>query len=180
MRTTASLLTSSNGNIFRVTGPLWGNSPVPGQFPAQRPVMRSFHVFFELCLNKRLSKQSWGWWFETPSCPLWRHRNESPAPLCHAVTEWKTSWSIASHTCWPTWLRVLISDICGRFCAEIFYTQNALFGFISANISDWLITSSYSLAKNYNKIISKVAPHTNVTLVFHLKWVCGAVQWISV
>ena len=52
-----------------------GNSPVPGEFPAQRPVTRSFDVFFDLRLNKRLSKQSWGWWFETVSCPLWRHRN---------------------------------------------------------------------------------------------------------
>ena len=52
-----------------------GNSPVPGEFPAQRPVTRSFDVFFDLCLNKWLSKQSWGWWFETLSCPLWRHCN---------------------------------------------------------------------------------------------------------
>ena len=52
-----------------------GNSPVPGEFPAQRPVTRSFDLFFHLCPNKRLSKQSWGWWFETPSRPLWRHRN---------------------------------------------------------------------------------------------------------
>ena len=52
-----------------------GNSPVPGGFPAQRPVARSFDVFLDLCLNKRLSKQSWGWWFETPACPLWRHCN---------------------------------------------------------------------------------------------------------
>ena len=57
-----------------------GNSPVPGEFPAQRPVMRSFAVFFDLRLNKRLCKQSWGWWFETLSRPLWRHRNE---PLYH-------------------------------------------------------------------------------------------------
>ena len=42
-----------------------GNSPVPGEFPAQRPVTRSFGVFFDLCLNKRLSKQSWTWCFET-------------------------------------------------------------------------------------------------------------------
>ena len=54
-----------------------GNSPVPGEFPAQRPVTRSFDVFFDLHLNKRLSKQWWGWWFETPSCPLWRHCNVS-------------------------------------------------------------------------------------------------------
>ena len=53
-----------------------GNSPVPGEFPKQRPVTRSFDVFFDLRLNKWLSKQSLGWWFETPSRPLWRHRNE--------------------------------------------------------------------------------------------------------
>ena len=52
-----------------------GNSPVTGEFPSQRPVTQSFDVFFDLRLNKRLSKQSWGWWFETPSCSLWRHRN---------------------------------------------------------------------------------------------------------
>ena len=52
-----------------------GNSPVTGEFPSQRPVTRGFDVFFGLLLNKRLSKQSWGWWFETPSCSLWRHDN---------------------------------------------------------------------------------------------------------
>ena len=52
-----------------------GNSPVHGEFPTQRPVTRSFDVFFDLCLNKRLSKQSWGWWFETLSRPLWRRCN---------------------------------------------------------------------------------------------------------
>ena len=52
-----------------------GNSPVPGEFPARRPVTRSFDVFFDLRLNKHLSKQSGGWWFETLSRPLWRHRN---------------------------------------------------------------------------------------------------------
>ena len=56
-----------------------GNSPVPGEFPTQRPVTRGFHVFFDLRLNKRLSKQSWGWWFETLSRPLWRHRNVKPS-----------------------------------------------------------------------------------------------------
>ena len=69
------MMTSSNGNIFRVTGPLCGEFTGPGEFPTQRPVTRSFHVFFDLRLNKRLSKQSWGWWFETLSCPLWRHGN---------------------------------------------------------------------------------------------------------
>ena len=47
-----------------------GISPVPGEFPAQRPVTRNFDVFFDLRLNKRLSKQSWGWWFDTLPRPL--------------------------------------------------------------------------------------------------------------
>ena len=58
-----------------------GNSPVPGEFPTQRPVTRSFDVYFDLRPNKRLSKQSWGWWFETQSRPLWRHRNDLEIPL---------------------------------------------------------------------------------------------------
>ena len=49
---------------------------VTGEFPSQKPVTRSFDVFFDLRLNKRLSKQSWGWWYQTPSRSLWRHCND--------------------------------------------------------------------------------------------------------
>ena len=52
-----------------------GNSPVTCEFSAQKPVTRDFDVFFDLHLNKRLSKQSWGWWFDAQSRPLWRHCN---------------------------------------------------------------------------------------------------------
>ena len=58
-----------------------GNSPVPDEFPTQRPVTRTFDVFLDLRPNKRLSKQSRGWWFQTPSRPLWRHRNTIKAAL---------------------------------------------------------------------------------------------------
>ena len=68
-------MTSSNGNIFCVTGPLCGEFTGPGEFPSQRLVMRSFDVFFDMRLNKRLSKQPWGWWFETSSWSLWRQCN---------------------------------------------------------------------------------------------------------
>ena len=51
------------------------NSPVTAEFTAQRPVARSFDVFFDLRLNKWLSKQSWGWWLETPSRSLLRQCN---------------------------------------------------------------------------------------------------------
>ena len=70
-----SMMTSSNGNIFRVTGPLCGEFTGPGEFPPQRPVTRSFDVFFDLRLNKRSNKQPQGWWFETPSWSLWRQCN---------------------------------------------------------------------------------------------------------
>ena len=63
-----------------------GNSPVTGEFPAQRPVTRSFNIFFDLRLNKRLSKQWWGWWFETPSRSSWRH--------CHGIGNSTWHWSI--------------------------------------------------------------------------------------
>ena len=49
-----------------------GNSPKASK--------QSFDVFFDLRLNKRMSKQSWGWWFEMLSRPLWRHRNEKTIP----------------------------------------------------------------------------------------------------
>ena len=81
-----------------------GNSPVTGEFLAQRPVTRSFDVFFDLRLNRRLSKQSWGWWFETPARSLWRHRN---AKWFHAMTS--------------TWLMVVLIGI---VCIAIECTVN--------------------------------------------------------
>ena len=79
-------MTSSNGNIFRVTGPLCGEFTGPGEFPTQRPVTRSFDVFFDLRLNKRLSKQPWGWWFQTPSWSLWRQSNAYTTTTKHHTT----------------------------------------------------------------------------------------------
>ena len=65
-----------------------GNSPVTGEFPSQRPVMWSFDVFLDLWLNEQFSKQSWGWWFETPTRSLWRHCN-----AIFDVTGTKVNWS---------------------------------------------------------------------------------------
>ena len=62
-----------------------GNSPVSGEFPTQRPMTRSFDVFFDLRLNKRLSKQPRGRWFETLSWSLWRHRNVYSTAVIHVL-----------------------------------------------------------------------------------------------
>ena len=50
-----------------------GNSPPTGEFPSL--MTRSFDVFFDLRLNKPLSKQSRRRWFQTPSRSIWRHCN---------------------------------------------------------------------------------------------------------
>ena len=67
-----------------------GNSPVTGEFPSQRPVTRTFDVFFDLHLYKQMSKHSWRWWLETPSGSLWRH--------CNAYDYWyNTSYFCSGH-----------------------------------------------------------------------------------
>ena len=85
-------MTSSNGSIFRVTGPLCGE--FTGEF-SQRPVTRSLDVFFDLRLNKRLSKQSRPRWFETPSLSLWYH--------CNGARGFK--WVLWSTICYRQWCR---------------------------------------------------------------------------
>ena len=62
------MMTSSNGIIFRVTGPLCGELTGPGEFPTQRPVTRSFDVFFFICVRIN------GWVNNREACDLRRHR----------------------------------------------------------------------------------------------------------
>ena len=60
-----------------------GNSPVTGEFPPQRPVTRSFDVFFDLHLKKRLSKQSRGWWLSGVPDYFGRNKISSGGDLSH-------------------------------------------------------------------------------------------------
>ena len=111
-----AMMTSSNGDICA------GNSPVPGEFPTQRPVTRSFDVFFDLRPNKRLSKQSWGWWFEMLSHPLRRHRN---AIFCGRhkfpwLDHWRTSWLVSSY---PKSLTKSPEQLAPRITSSNFYQQ---------------------------------------------------------
>ena len=83
------MMASSDGNIVLVTGPLFaGNSTITGEFLSQRPVTRSFDVFFDLYLNKRLSKQSRHRWFETS----WRHYDVTVIPLLQRSAAVRWSW----------------------------------------------------------------------------------------
>ena len=78
-----SMMTSSNGNIFRVTGPLWGKFTGRRVLPHTKASDAELWGFFNLRLNKRFSKRSWGWWFETQSRSLWRYYN---AKRCIKIT----------------------------------------------------------------------------------------------
>ena len=69
------MMMSSNGNIVRDTGHLCGEFTGPRWIPRTKARDAELWYFFDLRLIKRLSKQSWGWWCETLSCPLWRHGN---------------------------------------------------------------------------------------------------------
>ena len=71
------MMTSSNGNIFLVTGPLWGEFTGHRWIPLTKASDAELWCFLSSVPELRLSKQSWGWWFETPSCSLLRHRDES-------------------------------------------------------------------------------------------------------
>ena len=90
-----------------------GNSPVPGEFPTQRSVTRSFDVFFDMRLNRRLSKQSWGWWFETLSRPFWRQCNvisymftlDSSDAICDTGTHSQYRYDLSIITMASQWKR---------------------------------------------------------------------------
>ena len=69
------MMTSSNGSIFRVTGSLCGEFTGHRWIPRTKASDAGLWCFFDLRLNKPLSKQSWGWWFEKLSHSLWRHCN---------------------------------------------------------------------------------------------------------
>ena len=72
------MMTPSNGNISCVTRHLCGEFNGPRWIPHTKASDAELWCFLWSAPgkgDKRLSKQWWGWWFETLSCPLWRHPN---------------------------------------------------------------------------------------------------------
>ena len=79
-----------------------GTSPVTDEFPAQRPVTRSFDVFFDLCLKQQLSKQWRCQGFEMPSRSLWHHCNVFSKLLATDTSEFtqgREMWGVFSELC---------------------------------------------------------------------------------
>ena len=70
------MMTSSNGKISALLAFCEGNPPVTGEFPSQRPVTRSFDVFFDLC-NGRANNRDGG--------DLRRHRAHYDVTVMEAI-----------------------------------------------------------------------------------------------
>ena len=114
------MMTSSNGNVFRVTGLLCGEFTGHWWIPAQRPVTRGFEVFFDLRLKQQSIKQGRHLWFEKPSRSLWRHCNvkisntsqpwEDTLPI-FKIQIWLPDFIVGLNrfrnlTAWPVWTEV--------------------------------------------------------------------------
>ena len=92
-----------------------GNSPVTGEFPAQRPVTRSFDVFFDLRLNK-------GWVNSCKAGDLRRHCAYHDVIVMHTfILMWDVLWKMRKHYC-PFETRIyFVSNVfmpTGRICTK--------------------------------------------------------------
>ena len=129
-------MTSSNGNIFRLTGLCAGNSTVHSEFPTQRPVMQSFDVSFDLQLNERLSKQAWDWWFEMPLRSLWCHRNILLTYYLHSLFLLMIS---SKHSC------NLQKKYFFTFCKQLVPQSRSILYWIKLCIRKFYCTYSYNV-----------------------------------
>ena len=86
------MMTSSNGNIFRGTGHLCGKFTGPRWIPHTKASDAELWCLLWCAPDNRFSKQSWSWWFETLSCPLWRHRNDQADGM---VVKWNDHYDNA-------------------------------------------------------------------------------------
>ena len=141
----SQMMMSPNGNILCITGPLcreftgdrWiprtvqlvkGEIGAKVNFPHKGQWRGSLMSSLICALNKWLSKQWWGWWFETPSCSLWRHCNVVRIPiklysykmvictnhsmiLKNTITNWLFNSSWPSNAIWHCrfWLTLVLT-----------------------------------------------------------------------
>ena len=119
------------------------NSPVPGEFSTQKPVTRRFGVFFDLRLNKRLSKQSCGWWFEPLSSSLWRHSND----VCILLHQSKTVWYYHCELWIDRWtIIILLMNISHKWIRQQWqwqYLLRPVTTIFPVSVCGWLLYGKY-------------------------------------
>ena len=141
------MMTSSNGNIFRVTGPLCGEFTGDRWIPSTEASDAELWCFFGLRLNKRLIKQSGGWWFETPSGPLWRHCNETQQRSNHMPCDALFDvYNMANE--FPDKYHIIRFNLNPRISKRRNHTTRAIdrYKFLAATAMQvWLVPCSYEL-----------------------------------
>ena len=121
-----SMMTSSNGNIFHVTGSLCGEFIGHRWIPCTEDSDTELWCF--LCsapwMKERLSKQSRGWWFETPTCSLWCHCND--CRFSHIRHGWDTECFFVSSNSDPcyTYARMVLYEMSNN--PGSYYTKTPL------------------------------------------------------
>ena len=89
-----------------------GKSPVTGEFPSQRPVMRSFDVFFDLHFNKRLSKQLRRWWSDPITLTVMYLYCIDGMAVCLAMAAHKYFFlSVCSHSFMLTFFNMSVGSV---------------------------------------------------------------------
>ena len=136
-----NMMTSSNGTIFRVTGPLCGEFTGPCEFPAQWPVTRSFDVFFDLRLNKRLSKHSCRWWVKTLSRPLWRH--------CNVYVKMIDCYGWLSHT---GLIKTNLPVITKRFISIVCFIITQVIWVVGLESAQWLLCRRLAICNHLDDL----------------------------
>ena len=203
------MMTSWHGHPLRITAITWSDmnrycnknkatwwrhemgtfSPVPGEFPSQRPVTQNFDVFFDRRLNKRLSKHSRRRWFETPSRSLWRHSNENTIKsTCKFDVTYITGRVEETRNLTVSWLRFSVNGQLLLKPNTVFEHSitllekciNSSFGFTWPVIMDWVINglitktpgnlNSLFISLDLDKIEKNVtAPHHHLNRC----WIIG-------
>ena len=164
------MMTSSNGNISALLALCAWNSPVIGEFHAQWTVTRSFDVFFDLCLNKRLIKQ-WRLWFESTSYPLWRHCNDGKKAASTFIHRFCKALVICNGVGFK-W-RLLWHSSFNKSIACISITENRCFYSIHTIIPSWwthfeinnnILKSTFDITDGVNTAMNHLGVSHNILL----------------
>ena len=128
-------MTSSNGNILRVTGPLWGESTGDQWIPSQRPMTQRSNVFFDLHLNERLSKQSKCSYYDVIVMGLWQHFQLLYADIGPRLS----TKTVLPGMGFPLWRwggsLIFIMGICTGKTASLYWFRHVI------TLNWWLLTS---------------------------------------
>ena len=144
------MMTSSNGNIFRITGLLCGEFTghrwIP---PTKASDAELWYVFLSV------PKQSWGWWFETPSPSLWRHCNDLCAYFHFLVEKMRGEYYEGLVYRWPSRTGPASARCCHQSVAAGGLASNGTKTYVATTLSIMNIMSMTSQSSNLKTVVDR-------------------------